>query len=145
MCTTQRVHSKIRSQKAQRPPTKKHKGQNKFRRTFHTLCFLWQLFLCLFVAQGFLTLCVERTRPGESGPRASSAVTLPSRTESVKRPPCELPCSTSSTRAGLPFRTATSFALVYSTQSPVPFLLGCVKTTLRCAIVFSISLLSFRR
>src|SRR5215203_1978462 len=90
-------------------------------------------FLCAFirvhlrlilVLQGFRILWVERTRPGESGPRASSAVTLPSRTESVKRLPSVLPCSTSSTRAGLPFRIAISFAAVYSTQSPVPFLLG---------------------
>src|SRR6185295_12511690 len=109
---------------------------------FHEMCAAQRTMIGV---QGFRILWVDRTRPGDSGPRASSAVTLPSRTESVKRPPCEVPCSTSSTRAGLPFRTAISFALVYSTQSPVPFLLGCVSTTFRCAIVFSISLLSFKR
>src|SRR6185369_18051277 len=96
-------------------------------------------------AHGFRILCVDRTQPGESGPRASSAVTLFSRTQTVKRAPSVLPCSISSTRAGLPFKTATSFAAVYSHQSPVPRLFGWVSTTFFCATVFSISLESFAR
>ena len=66
----------------------------------------------------------DLTRPGESGPLESSAVTLPSLILTVKRPPSVVPCSVSSTLAGLPRSTATSSAEVYCTQSPVPRLLG---------------------
>src|SRR6266851_3504873 len=69
---------------------------------------------------GFLvTLCVDRTRPGDCDPRVSSTTTRFSRRYIVNRLPSVVPCS-SSTCAGLPFRIATSSAVVNWHQSPVP-------------------------
>src|SRR5580765_7246743 len=78
---------------------------------------------------GFVILGVECTRPGACEPRVSSTVTRFSRRYIVTRLPSVVPCSASSTCAGLPVSTATSSAVVYWHHSPVPRRLGWVTTT----------------